>query len=236
MGIAKLSIVQGEMGGCSGWLRSDAAAKGVPPPLLLPKRRHWRRAMPAITCPHHFRRSPLGRALAALAGRAGRGLQADRRADQEPPGRDASRRARRPHAGRHRHHPQRPARRLFGAPWRDPSELLARRATERRVRRRRVELTCAVQHRKQTGAVRRAAGPLLSAGRPSGALPGLKSRVRRLGLLDCLGRSSHRPTSGPAVPLPPRMLRPPPPGGRILFRLVGKLPSPNALATACRLY
>ena len=37
-----------------------------------------------------------------------------------------------------------------GAPWRDPSELLARRATERRVHRRRVELTCAVQHRKQT--------------------------------------------------------------------------------------
>jgi hypothetical protein len=37
-----------------------------------------------------------------------------------------------------------------GALWRDPSELLARRATERRVRRRRVDLTCAVQHRKQT--------------------------------------------------------------------------------------
>jgi uncharacterized protein YjiS (DUF1127 family) len=37
-----------------------------------------------------------------------------------------------------------------GSPWRDPSELLARRATERRVRGRRTDLTCAVQHRRQT--------------------------------------------------------------------------------------
>ena len=51
---------------------------------------------------------------------------------------------------------------------------------------------------------------LLSADRPAGAL---------LGLIDfCFGRSSHRPSSGTAVSPPAlRMLRPPPPGGRIFL-------------------
>jgi len=37
-----------------------------------------------------------------------------------------------------------------GSLWRDPSELLARRAIERRVRQHRTELTCVSQSRRQT--------------------------------------------------------------------------------------
>jgi uncharacterized protein YjiS (DUF1127 family) len=106
--------------------------------------------MPAITSLTISAASPFARALAALAGRAGRGLK--RIAERIKNRRDAMRLV------------DLDDRMLAdigitrsdlrdaysAAPWRDPSELLARRATERRIRRRRVELTCAVQHRKQT--------------------------------------------------------------------------------------
>jgi uncharacterized protein YjiS (DUF1127 family) len=106
--------------------------------------------MPAITSLTISAASPFARALAALAGRAGRGLK--RIAERIKNRRDAMRLV------------DLDDRMLAdigitrsdlrdaysAAPWRDPSELLARRATERRIRRLRVELTCAVQHRKQT--------------------------------------------------------------------------------------
>jgi uncharacterized protein YjiS (DUF1127 family) len=106
--------------------------------------------MPAITSLTISAASPFARALAALAGRAGRGLK--RIAERIKNRRDAMRLV------------DLDDRMLADigitrsdlrdaysvAPWRDPSELLARRATERRVRRRRVDLTCAVQYRKQT--------------------------------------------------------------------------------------
>jgi uncharacterized protein YjiS (DUF1127 family) len=106
--------------------------------------------MPAITSLTISAAAPWARALATLAGRAGRGLR--RIAEHIKNRRDAMRLV------------DLDDRMLAdigitrsdlrdaysGAPWRDPSELLARRATERRVRRRRVDLTCAVQHRKQT--------------------------------------------------------------------------------------
>jgi uncharacterized protein YjiS (DUF1127 family) len=106
--------------------------------------------MPAITSLTISAAAPWARALATLAGRAGRGLK--RIAERIKNRRDAMRLV------------DLDDRMLAdigitrsdlrdaysGAPWRDPSELLARRATERRVRRRRVELTCAVQHRTQT--------------------------------------------------------------------------------------
>ena len=103
--------------------------------------------MPAITSLTISAASPWVRAAAALAGRAGRGLK--RIAERIKNRRDAMRLV------------DLDDRMLAdigitrsdlrdaysGSPWR---ELLARRATERRVRRRRVELTCAVQHRRQT--------------------------------------------------------------------------------------
>jgi uncharacterized protein YjiS (DUF1127 family) len=106
--------------------------------------------MPAITSLTISAASPFARALVALAGRAGRGLK--RIAERIKNRRDAMRLV------------DLDDRMLADigitrsdlrdaysvAPWRDPSEILARRATERRVRRRRVKLTCAVQHRKQT--------------------------------------------------------------------------------------
>ena len=106
--------------------------------------------MPAITSLTISAAAPWARALAALAGRAGRGLK--RIAERIKNRRDAMRLV------------DLDDRMLAdigitrsdlrdaysGAPWRDPSELLARRATERRVRGRRTELTCAVQHRRQT--------------------------------------------------------------------------------------
>jgi uncharacterized protein YjiS (DUF1127 family) len=106
--------------------------------------------MPAITSLTISAATPWARALASLAGRAGRGLK--RIAERIKNRRDAMRLV------------DLDDRMLAdigitrsdlrdaysGAPWRDPSELLARPATERRVRRRRVELTCGVQHRKQT--------------------------------------------------------------------------------------
>lgn len=106
--------------------------------------------MPAITSLTISAAAPWVRALATLAGRAGRGLR--RIAERIKNRRDAMRLV------------DLDDRMLAdigitrsdlrdaysGALWRDPSELLARRATERRVRGRRTELTCAVQHRKQT--------------------------------------------------------------------------------------
>jgi uncharacterized protein YjiS (DUF1127 family) len=106
--------------------------------------------MPAITSLTISAASPWARALVALAGRAGRGLK--RIAERIKNRRDAMRLVdfddrMLADIGITRSD-LRDA--YSSAPWRDPSELLARRATERRVRRRRVELSCAVQHRKQT--------------------------------------------------------------------------------------
>ena len=106
--------------------------------------------MPAILSLTISGATPVARALAALAGRAGRGLK--RIAERIKNRRDAMRLV------------DLDDRMLAdigitrsdlrdaysGAPWRDPSDLLARRATERRVRGRRTDLSCAVQHRKQT--------------------------------------------------------------------------------------
>ena len=131
--------------------------------------------MPAITSLTISAAAPWARALAALAGRAGRGLK--RIAERIKNRRDAMRLV------------DLDDRMLAdigitrsdlrdaysGSPWRDPSELLARRATERRVRSRRTELTCAVAAPQADGAVRLAAGHLLPAGQPSGALPDLSS-------------------------------------------------------------
>ena len=106
--------------------------------------------MPAITSLTISAASPFARALAALAGRAGRGLK--RIAERIKNRRDAMRLVdlddrMLADIGITRSD----LRDAYSAPpWRDPSELLARRATERRVRRRRVDLTCAVQYRKQT--------------------------------------------------------------------------------------
>ena len=106
--------------------------------------------MPAITSLTISAASPWARALAAMAIRAGRGVK--RIAERIKNRRDAMRLV------------DLDDRMLAdigitrsdlrdaysGSPWRDPSELLARRATERRVRGRRTDLTCAVQHRRQT--------------------------------------------------------------------------------------
>ena len=87
-------------------------------------------------------------------------------------------------------------------PWRDPSDVLARRAAERRGGRR---LTDRVPvQRRLAGAVTR---------RPIG-LPAIWSdRVSALADPP-IGQPSGTAVSPPAL----RMLRPPPPGGRILFR------------------
>jgi uncharacterized protein YjiS (DUF1127 family) len=107
-------------------------------------------AMPAIISLTISTAAPVVRALSALAGRLGRSLK--RAAERVKNRRDAMRLAdlddrMLADIGISRSD----LRDAYSGPlWRDPSELLARRATERRVRRRRGELTCGAQTRRQT--------------------------------------------------------------------------------------
>ena len=106
--------------------------------------------MPAITSLGISAASPAIRALAALAGRIGQGLKEF--ADRVKNRRDAFRLAdlddrMLADIGINRSD----LRDAYSGPlWRDPSELLARRAIERRVRKHRTELTCVSQSRRQT--------------------------------------------------------------------------------------
>ena len=106
------------------------------------------------------------------------------------------------------------------APWRDPSELLARRAHRTPRSRPQVRADLRRAAPQTDGDVRLAAGHLLSAGQSSGALPDLV--FRHWPILPSANCPDQR------YPLPPRMLRPPPPGGRILFCCVTPLSANRA--------
>ena len=172
---------------------------------------HFRTEIGACHACHHsltdLSRGALGRALSCSPAGAAR-PQAARREGQEPPRRDAAGRTRRPHAGRHRAQPQRSARRLRVAAVARPG--------------------------RRAGAPRRRAARQQAARAQSNCVPVTTVSTELFGTLPApcyrrldlrlngfrLGRSSHRPTSGTAVSPPVlRMLRPPPPGGRILFEV-----------------
>jgi len=125
--------------------------------------------MPAITSLTIAGAAPLGRALTGLLGRAGRGLR--KVAERFKNRRDAMRLAdlddrMLADIGISRSDLRDAYAEL---PWRDPSEVLARRAAERRVRHRRCELTVSQKTtRRQTAMF--GAPPVLpapSTGRPS---------------------------------------------------------------------
>ncbi len=95
-------------------------------------------------------------------------------------------------------------------PWRDPSEVLARRAAERRRSRRLSRFSAPRAHRCCSGAP----AALLPADRPAGPHAGVNEFAALAG--PPIGQPSGAAVSPPAL----RMLRPPPPGGRILFGAV----------------
>ena len=106
--------------------------------------------MPAITSFGISAAAPAAKVLAALAGRIGRGLK--QLAERMKNRRDAFRLANLDDRmladiGLSRGD-LRDA--YSGSLWQDPSELLARRAIERRVHKQRTELTCVSQSRRQT--------------------------------------------------------------------------------------
>jgi len=106
--------------------------------------------MPAITSLGISTAAPAAKVLAALAGRIGRSLK--QLADRMKNRRDVFRLADMDDRmladiGINRSD----LRDAYSRPlWQDPSELLARRAVERRVRKQRTELTCVSQSRRQT--------------------------------------------------------------------------------------
>ena len=209
------------MGGQSGWLRSDAAA-----------------TMPFLSaftsrlggC-HACDLSPVDasavsrlRACWLPSAPAWPRVSRNRPGAEEPPRRDAPRRPRRPHAGGHRPHPQRPARRLFRAAVARPD----RRAGAARRR-------AAWQSKAGGGGLRRQADAAACASLqicswPIGSSlyspPGLRpAPIRRpTGRGATCSEFAARPVLPSAVirkamsPLAIRTLRPPPPGGRIRFR------------------
>ena len=79
-------------------------------------------------------------------------------------------------------------------PWRDPSDVLARRAAERRVSRLRPQSDCVDAMTVPVATRRRAARAVLPAARPAGALPDVN-------VFAALGRSSHRPRPERRSPL-----------------------------------
>src|SRR5215213_5593532 len=106
--------------------------------------------MPAITSLGISAAAPAAKVLAALAGRIGQSLK--QLADRMKNRRDAFRLAdlddrMLADIGINRSD----LRDAYSGPlWQDPSELLARRAVERRVRRQRTELSCVPQTKRQT--------------------------------------------------------------------------------------
>src|SRR6187549_1305240 len=201
-GIARYSTVQGKWVGIPGGSAAMRRPKRVP---LL----HFRTELGACHACHH---SPYRLGRHASGPRAGAPCrpcaawpQADRREGQEPPRRDASRRARRSHAGGHWAQPQRSARRLRAAAVARPE----RRAGAPRSRPARQTVANAIELRAGRN------GFVGTVWDVTGAVPPL---IDRRSELVCFGRSSHRPMFGMAVSPPAfRMLRPPPPGGRIFF-------------------
>ena len=106
--------------------------------------------MPAITSLGISAAAPAAKVLAALAGRIGQGLKqlADRMKNRRAAFRLADLDDRMlADIGINRSD----LRDAYSGPlWQDPSELLARRASERRVRQQRMELTCVSQTKRQT--------------------------------------------------------------------------------------
>src|SRR5437762_3187629 len=138
-GIAKYRTVQGKWWH-SGWLRSDAAAqKGCP---CCISGLNLERVMPAITALTVSVATPVARALAILAGRARRGLK--QIAEKVKNRHDAMRLAELDDRmladiGLSRSD----LRDAYALPlWRDPSDVLARRAADRRGRRSRTQSNC----------------------------------------------------------------------------------------------
>ena len=108
-------------------------------------------------------------------------------------------------------------------PWRDPSDVLARRAAERRVSRR-AQPDCVTRNRLRRRCSPRRR-PLLSAGRPAGALLDVNA-------VTALADPPIGHVRNGDLPSRLRMLRPPPPGGRILFvRVAVRAIAPSNLLT-----